>query len=86
VDENTAALNRSLAASYGGGADRLVIYKDLAALFLKDGKVDASRFLDLHLTPPDPPLHPSAESQARMAEAIEPIVSQILGDRNRTAR
>jgi len=80
VDENTAALNHDLAARYGGGADRLVIYKDLAPLFLSGGKVDADRFLDRHLTPPDPPLHPSAETQARMAEAIEPIVSRILGD------
>jgi lysophospholipase L1-like esterase len=83
VDENTVALNRALASRYGGGADRLVIYKDLASLFLKDGKVDAARFLDGHLTPPDPPLHPSAEAQARMAEAIEPVVSRSLGDRNR---
>jgi lysophospholipase L1-like esterase len=80
VDENTAALNRDLAARYGGGADRRVIFRDLATLFLKDGKVDPERFLDPHLTPPDPPLHPSAETQARMAEAIEPIVSRILGD------
>ncbi len=85
VDENTAALNRFLAAAYGSGADRLVTYMDLTPLFLKDGKVDRNCFLDPQLTPPDPPLHPSAETQARMAAAIEPVVSRILGDRNRTA-
>jgi len=85
VDENTAALNRALAARYGTGADPLVIYKDLSALFLQNGRVDPERFLDPQLTPPDPPLHPSAQTQARMAEAIEPVVSRILGDRNRDA-
>jgi len=85
VDENTAALNHALAARYGTGGDPLVIYKDLSGLFLKDGRVDAGRFLDPQLTPPDPPLHPSAQTQARMAEAIEPVVSRILGDRNRDA-
>jgi lysophospholipase L1-like esterase len=85
VDRNTEALNHALAARYGSGADRQVIYKDLSGLFLKDGKVDPERFLDPHLTPPDPPLHPTAQTQARMAEAIEPVVSQILGDRTRSA-
>jgi lysophospholipase L1-like esterase len=83
VDENTAELNHDLAARYGGGADPLVIYKDLSSLFLKAGQVDPDRFLDPHLVHPDPPLHPSAQTQARMAEAIEPIVSRVLGDRNR---
>jgi lysophospholipase L1-like esterase len=84
VDENTAALNRDLAARYGSGADRLVIYKDLSGLFLENGKVVPERFLDPRLAPPDPPLHPTAQTQARMAEAIEPVVSHILGDRNRS--
>jgi lysophospholipase L1-like esterase len=73
VDENTRALNHALAARYGGGADPLV----------KDGRVDPGAFLDSRLRPPDPPLHPAAMTQARMAEAIEPIVSRVLGDRAR---
>jgi lysophospholipase L1-like esterase len=85
VDDNTALLNRDLAARYGGGADPLVIYKDLSTLFLKAGRVDPDRFLDAHLAPRDPPLHPSAQTQARMAEAIEPVVCRVLGDRNRVA-
>jgi lysophospholipase L1-like esterase len=79
VDENTARLNRALAARYGAGADPLVVYRDLSPLFMKDGRVDAGAFLDSQLSPPDPPLHPSAQTQARMAEAIEPLVSRILG-------
>ncbi len=85
VDENTQTLNHDLAARYGAGADSLVTFKDLSYLFMKDGHVDADRFLDPHLTPPDPPLHPSAQTQARMAEAIEPIVSRLMGDHNKMA-
>jgi len=83
VDDNTAILNRALAARYGNGADSLVTFKDLSFLFIKDGRIDPGCFLDSHLTPPDPPLHPTAEAQARMAAAIEPIVSHLMGDRRR---
>jgi lysophospholipase L1-like esterase len=84
VDNNTASLNHALAARYGSGQD--VTYKDLTPLFLKDGRVDPACFLDPYLTPPDPPLHPTAQTQERIAEAIEPLVSRLMGDRNRLAR
>jgi lysophospholipase L1-like esterase len=83
VDANTAALNGALAARFGAGADPRVTYRDLSALFLKNGRVDQDAFIDSRLRPPDPPLHPTAETQARMAEALEPVVSRILGDRQR---
>jgi lysophospholipase L1-like esterase len=86
VDENTAALNRMLAQRYGTGSDPQVHFADLTSLFLKDGRVDKEAFLDGHLTPPDPPLHPSAATQARMAAAIEPMVSTLMGDRNKQAQ
>jgi len=79
VDENTAALNHALAARYGGPSSG-VVFQDLSPLFLRDGRVDPGAFLDPRLTPPDPPLHPSAQTQARMAAAIEPVVSKMLGD------
>jgi lysophospholipase L1-like esterase len=82
VDQNTAALNHALAARYGAPGSG-VIFRDLSALFLRNGRVDADAFLDRRLTPPDPPLHPSAQTQARIAAAIEPVVSSMLGDRPR---
>ncbi len=85
VDGNTVALNKMLAQRYGAGADRQVHFADLTRLFLKDGRIDKDAFLDGHLTPPDPPLHPTALTQQRMAEAIEPLVSSVLEDRNRNA-
>jgi hypothetical protein len=51
---------------------------------MKNGQVDAGDFIDPHLTPPDPPLHPTAQMQARIAAAIEPTLSAWLGDRPRS--
>ena len=84
VDTNTAELNRALAARYGA-AESGVVFRDLSGLFMRQGHMDAGAFLDTHLTPPDPPLHPTAQTQARMAEAIEPLVSRMLGDSPRPA-
>ena len=83
VDQNTTQLNRSLAERFGH--DSLVTFRDLTPLFTKDGKVDATQFLDPHLTPPDPPLHPTPQAQARIAEAIEPDVARLMGDRSKVA-
>lgn len=79
VDENTAELNRRLAARYAHEPN--VIYRDVSVLFLKGGRVDPTRFLDPHLTPPDPPLHPSPEAQAALAAMIEPDVARLMSDR-----
>ena len=78
MDQNTRALNAALAARYGDG--RELTFRDLSALFMAGGRVDPGAFLDPHLTPPDPPLHPSAQTQLRMAEAIEPDVRRLMGE------
>lgn len=82
VDANTATLNHALAHRYGSGAD--VTYKDLSALFMRDGHVDPDLFMDTKQTPPGPALHPTAPAQAAMAEAIEPTLSAWLGDHKRS--
>ena len=79
VDANTRAVNAMLAA--GLAHEPGVTFVDLARLFMRDGRIDAGAFLDPHLQPPDPPLHPTAQTQARIAAAIEPIVARDLGDR-----
>jgi hypothetical protein len=56
---------------------------DATRLFMKDGQVDRTQFFDDQLTPPNPPLHPTAQAQARLAEAIEPTVAAMLGDRSK---
>ncbi len=75
----TAEVNAALAARYSGGRVPGVTYLDLTALFLKDGTVDPAQFLAPKLTPPEPPLHPTPEAQARMAAAIEPVLRRLLG-------
>ena len=79
VSEATLAVNRDLAARYRQGGD--ATFLDVSPVFMKDGRLDRGLFLDPMLSPPEPPLHPSAEGQTRMAEAIEPTLSALLGDR-----
>jgi lysophospholipase L1-like esterase len=81
VDEQTVAINRGLAARYGAGQDPLVTYADVTGVFERDGRLDRSAFLDQYLSPPDPLLHPTAQAQARMSEAIEPTLARLMGDR-----
>jgi lysophospholipase L1-like esterase len=80
ASQTTAEINRALAAAYGTGADG-VTYLDLAAVFSTAGRLNRSLFLDPLLTPPEPPLHPTPEGQARMAAAMEPTLAKLLGDR-----
>ena len=80
VSITTEAINRALAGRYGNGAEPGVTYMDVTRLFMTDGKVDRGRFLDDRLTPPDPPLHPTAQAQARLARAIEPTLAAMLGE------
>ncbi|MBV9655576.1 MAG: acetylhydrolase [Acetobacteraceae bacterium] len=81
VTRNTAEINEALARHYAARPD-LAAYIDLGALFTKEGSLDRSAFYDPLLTPPDPPLHPTAQTQERMAAAIEPTVARLMGDRN----
>lgn len=84
VTRTTEQVNRELAALYPAGTLPWLSFMDVTALFLRDGVTDRTQFLDDQLTPPDPPLHPTAMAQARLAEAIEPLVAARLGDRPRS--
>jgi len=76
--ETTAAINRGLAATYGSGGTPGLVYRDVGALFMKNGAFDRTQFYDPLLKPPEPPLHPTAQAQERMAIAIEPILGVML--------
>ncbi|HYP64598.1 MAG TPA: GDSL-type esterase/lipase family protein [Acidocella sp.] len=76
VDEQTELTNAALARAYAGS--NLVTFINLAPLFLTDGRVNAAFYLDPHLTPPDPPLHPDAASMARIASALAPYVTEYV--------
>ena len=79
ITETTAQINQMLAVRYQ--KDPTVSFLDLTNLFMRDGRLDQGLFLDSHLIPPDPPLHPSAQGAALMAKAMEPMLSSMLGDR-----
>lgn len=79
ITETTGQINRMLAQKYEG--DPAVSFLDLTALFMRNGELNRALFLDPHLTPPEPPLHPSAQGQALMANAMEPMLAKMLGDR-----
>jgi lysophospholipase L1-like esterase len=78
ITQTTGQINRMLADRYKD--DPSVAFLDLTELFMRGGKLNRALFLDPRLTPPDPPLHPSAEGQAIMAKAMEPVLANMLGD------
>jgi lysophospholipase L1-like esterase len=80
VTRTTNEVNRALAARYPAGSG--VTFMDLTAMFVRDGQADRTLFYDDLLTPPDPPLHPTAQTQERIAEAIEPTLAAMMGDPN----
>lgn len=83
ASETTVAINQALAAQFGHGGE--VTFLDLSRLFMRNGKVDRERFLDPQLTPPRAPLHPTAQAQEMMAEAMEPTLAALLGDKRHVA-
>jgi lysophospholipase L1-like esterase len=80
VRQATAEINSALAARYGNGQVPYVTYRDVSPAFLKNGVLDTSLFSDPQQAPSEPALHPSPEGQERMAAALEPTLSELLGD------
>lgn len=80
VTDTTKQINAMLATRFKNVPD--VTYMDISALYLRaNGTLNRDLFLDPKLTPPDPPLHPTAQGQLLMAKAIEPMLSAMLHDK-----
>lgn len=75
-DGTVTRINNALADRYRG--DKLVTFLDLSRLFLRDGVADPDLFWDMKRRPQHPPLHPTAQAQAMMAKAMEPILAEML--------
>jgi hypothetical protein len=73
-----AEVNQYLAKRYSGVA--YLTYLDIGDIFRKNGQLDTSLFYDPHV-PARGALHPDTLGQHRMAAAIEPALSKLLGDR-----
>jgi lysophospholipase L1-like esterase len=76
VDDNTRLLNAQLKFAYERSP--FVHFVDASPLFLVNGHVDPTKFIDPKMTPPEPALHPTAQAQAQIAELIAPIVDADL--------
>lgn len=77
--QTTWTINRALDEKYAH--DPVVTFLDVGFVFMKDGRLNRDLFLDPKLRPPDPPLHPSAQGQALMSAAMEPVLAGLLGDK-----
>lgn len=80
VSQSTRAINQRLSDHYGNGDVEHVAYMDVGHVLEHRGALDLDLFLDPHLRPPEPPLHPSPEGMRRVAEAIEPTLARMMGD------
>ena len=80
VRQATDEINAALAARYDEGSAPNVVYRDVSSAFVTNGRLDISLFTDPQKAPPEPALHPTPEGQARMAAALEPTLSRLLGD------
>jgi lysophospholipase L1-like esterase len=78
ITATTQDINNRLAIKYKDAPP--VTYLDLSGIFMRNGSLNLSLFLDPHLKPPDPPLHPSAQGQMLMAQIMEPVLAAMLGD------
>jgi lysophospholipase L1-like esterase len=79
ITETTAQVNRLLAVKYQESPS--VAYLDLSALFMRGGALNRDLYYDPKLTPPEPPLHPTAQGMAMIAKAMEPLLATMLNDR-----
>jgi lysophospholipase L1-like esterase len=80
ASQTTVAINRALAAKYARPS--FVTFLDVGHVFLRNGKLDRSLFYDPKLTPPEAPLHPTAQGMALLAAAMEPTLAKLLADHN----
>jgi lysophospholipase L1-like esterase len=75
--DTTVAVNKALAARFPRGQD--MAFLDIGYVFQRNGQLNRDLFYDPKLSPPAAPLHPTAQGQALMAEAIEPTLAALLG-------
>lgn len=74
VDAQTATTNAALARYYAGSP--VVTFLNAGPVLMKNGRADASLYVDPRETPPRPALHPDATGMARIAAYIQPVVQK----------
>jgi glycosyltransferase involved in cell wall biosynthesis/lysophospholipase L1-like esterase len=77
-EETNTAINESLSHQYE--QSDFVIYKDLSDLFMQNGKLDRSLYLEGVTSKYMKAIHPSTEGQERIAKALNPLLTKLLSD------
>lgn len=77
IADQTQSTNAALAKYYA--PSRFVTFLNLRDLFVKDGKVQASLFVDPRFTPPEPALHPDRDGMTLIAQTLAPYVQKYVG-------
>ena len=77
--ETDREINRYLARIYS--EHPRVTYLDIGSIFMHEGKIASDIFYDPRLLMHPGPLHPDTIGQRKMAEAIEPTLSKLMGDK-----
>jgi lysophospholipase L1-like esterase len=81
VQDADRTTNRYLAAHYAKSS--FVTFVDVNYIFLKDGQIDASLYMDPALKPGAHAVHPGPEAGSRMLQALEPTVAKLYGDKEK---
>lgn len=81
MTRETARVNAGLRARDWTGTD--LVFLESGHPFLREGRIDPTQYCDPLIDPALPVLlHPTAAAQARLAEAIEPALANILSGRS----
>jgi len=80
VCQATAGINFALVVHYSNGQVPYVAYRDVSSAFFKYGVLDTSLFNNPQTSCQNRPCTPSSKGQERMAAALEPTLSELLGD------
>ena len=80
VCQATAGINFALVVHYSNGQVPYVAYRDVSSAFFKYGVLDTSLFSNPQTSCQNRPCTPSSKGQERMAAALEPTLSELLGD------
>lgn len=76
-------VNQYLRNNYG--VNSRVSFLDIGSIFYRDGTLNTDIFYDPRLPQHGAALHPDTNGQRRMAEAIEPTLSHLMGDEPRVS-
>ena len=58
-------------------------YLDITSIFYKNGTLNTAIFYDPRLLQHGKALHPDTNGQRMMAEAIEPALARLMGERRK---